>query len=341
MLVRTAHRLERCVGRGANLSKGFATTSSEEKKFRPVGVWGACFDQGQPHPGVGAAPQLLREAGLLETLRGLGSRVQDHGDIARHRTGGEGSVRHRMKEAGEYAREVHDRVRSILERGELCVTLGGDHSIGTGTVAGHLAVEREAVVVWVDAHADINTVDTSSTGNVHGMPLSFNLPQLQDSVPQEISAWLVPRLSPNRLVYIGLRDVDSLEQKIIDDLQITAFNIQDVDNFGIVSTVERALRAVDPEGVRPIHLSFDIDVLDPSEAPATGTRVRYGLSLKEGVTLAEMVHRTGRLQALDMVEVNPALAKSKEEVSLTVTAAKNIILAALGHRPPQPLTFFA
>ena len=149
-------------------------------------------------------------------------------------------------------------------------------------------------------------------------------------------SWLTPQLSPSQLVYIGLRDVDEKEQEILQSLNIKAFYMQDVDRLGIVKVVEEALGSVDPHGERNIHLSFDIDALDPGDAPATGTPVRGGLTLREGLTLCDLVYQTGRLKAVDMVEVNPSLASSQIEKARTVNAANNILLAALGFRNCPP-----
>jgi len=301
----------------------------------PVGIWGAGFDQGQPHQGVGEAPHAMREAGLVSRLSGLGCSVTDHGDVRVVR--GEDQTRDtRQKEVARFSLIAHNMVKKIVEQGQLAVTLGGDHSIALGTVAGHLACDPSCVVVWVDAHADINTISSSNTGNMHGMPLSFNIKQLQEEFPHPGLSWLTPMLSPSQLVYVGLRDVDEKEQEILENLNIKAFYMQDVDRLGIEKVVKEALDSVDPHGERNIHLSFDIDALDPMDAPATGTPVRGGLTLREGLTLCDLVYRTGRLKAVDMVEVNPSLANSDTEKARTVTAANNILLAALGFRNSPP-----
>jgi len=143
--------------------------------------------------------------------------------------------------------------------------------------------------------------------------------------------WLTPKLDPRRIVYIGLRDVEEAERRILNDLNISAYYMSDVDDKGIKEVVNEALQHVDPEGVRNIHLSFDIDALDPSEATATGTPVRGGLTLREGLQLCDMLQKTGRLQALDMVEVNPQLGNALE-VKTTVESAALLIYSALGLR---------
>jgi len=307
-------------------------TSACKKKLhgtsRPVTMWGACFDQGQPHEGVGDAPQAMRDAGLLERLQSSGCQVTDVGDIRVRRKSGE-TMSYRQRHVAIFNKKVHDRVKKIVENGNVALTLGGDHSIGLGTVAGHLSADPDCIVVWVDAHTDIHTINTSNSGNMHGMPVSFNIKQLQESFPNSELDWLTPSLDPSRLVYIGLRDVEEEEKKILDRLNISAFYMSDVDDHGIVSCVEKALHNLDPLGQRNIHLSFDIDALDPEDASATGTPVRGGLTLHEGITLCQLLHQTSRLRAIDMVEVNPILAKDAIEAKKTVNAANDIILAAL------------
>ena len=144
----------------------------------PVAIWGACFDQGQPHQGVGDAPHAMREAGLVSRLSEEGCSVTDHGDVVVVR-GEDQTPNSRQKEVAKFGEVAYNMVKKMVGQGEIAVTLGGDHSIALGTVAGHLACDPNCVVVWVDAHADINTLSSSESGNMHGMPLSFNIKQLQ------------------------------------------------------------------------------------------------------------------------------------------------------------------
>ena len=164
----------------------------EENKYRkeeavnqlPVAIWGACFDQGQPHEGVGDAPHAMREAGLVTRLSEEGCSVTDHGDVVVVR-GKDQTSNTRQKEVAKFGEVAYNMVKKMVGQGEIAVTLGGDHSIALGTVAGHLACDPNCVVVWVDAHADINTLSSSESGNMHGMPLSFNIQHLQVGERQE------------------------------------------------------------------------------------------------------------------------------------------------------------
>jgi len=315
--------------RGMTMPKTFSTSTLQCSTKRSIGVFGACFDQGQPHAGVGDAPDLIRQAGLLDKLRSRGFQVTDHGNITKTRE--DGKLDKRL--ALGYNKQISQQVESIIKEDTFCLTLGGDHSVGLGTVAGHLSADPEAVVIWVDAHADINTMHSSDSGNVHGMPLSFNIKELNESQNNAVGEdldWLVPNLSPSRLAFIGLRDVDQGEWKYIHKFGIPSFPMQTIDRIGITSAVESALHTIDPLKKRKIHLSFDIDVLDPKEAPATGTRVRGGLTLREALTLCELINETGRLTGMDLVEVNPSLAQNQSEIDTTVEAAVEVILAAMG-----------
>ena len=216
--------------------------------------------------------------------------------------------------------------------GRLVLTLGGDHSIAIGTISGTAAATRERLgrelaVIWVDAHADINTPETSDSGNIHGMPVAF-LTGLARDEPGAPFGWLTPeqRISPAKLVYIGLRDVDRGEKQILREHGIKAFSMHDIDRYGIGRVMDMALGWIGND--TPIHLSFDIDALDPMWAPSTGTAVRGGLTLREGDFIAECVAQTGSLIALDLVEVNPSL--EQQGAAETVRAGVSIVRCALG-----------
>lgn len=267
------------------------------------------------------------------------------------------------------------------------MTLGGDHSIAAGSIAGVLAARPEAGVVWVDAHADINAPGTSPSGNLHGTPLSFLLRLLHASseAPRALAGWewlaRVPPLLPSRLAYIGLRDLDPGEKAAIVSLGLRAFTMADVDRLGIGRVVEAALEhlagtadaaagsslggeaaaeegarggvteAPHPHpyhhptpalagGLRPLHLSFDIDAVDPALAPATGTPVPGGLTLREAHYIAETVAGTGLLGSMDLVEINPRLPLGGGEpgggtagaaaAAATVQLGLGLVASALG-----------
>ena len=227
---------------------------------------------------------------------------------------------------------LSNQVYEHAREGRFVLTLGGDHSIAIGTISGTAKAMRERLgreigVIWVDAHADINTPETSDSGNIHGMPLAF-LTGLVSDKPDAPFGWLQAehKLSPIKLVYIGLRDVDRGEKKILRDNSIKAFSMHDIDRHGIGKVMDMALGWIGHD--TPIHLSFDVDALDPMWAPSTGTPVRGGLTLREGDFIAECVHETGSLVALDLVEVNPSL--ESQGAAETVRAGVSIVRCALG-----------
>lgn len=226
---------------------------------------------------------------------------------------------------------LSEQVQKILKDDRCVLTLGGDHSVSVGTIDGHVQAMEDIAVLWIDAHADLNTNKTSESGNVHGMPVALLTTELSDYWPHLPGMdWQKPMLSIRNVAYIGLRSVDRYERLVIEKFGIPAFGMEDVERFGIHNTISMALDKIDPYGVKSLHVSFDIDSLDPLEAPSTGTAVRGGLSLREAIHIMEEIHRTRRLNAIDLVEVNPHIGDQRD-VKLTVEAAIFIIQAALGY----------
>lgn len=299
-------------------------------------IIGAATSLGQPRSGVEHGPAAIRKAGLVKEAERLGYRVEDCGDLdVNTPIEGDGyrgdgkSKTNRPRSVGQACRRINEACRDGRKLNQFVLTLGGDHSLAMGTISAALAADPETCVIWVDAHGDINTPDSTESGNIHGMPVAF-LADL-DSVRETPGFdWLeYGCLKPERIAFVGLRDVDPDEQLVLKKAGIRAFSMHDVDKYGIARVMEMALQAVDPEGKRPLHLSFDIDGLDPIHAPSTGTMVTGGLSLREGRYIAEAMAETGRLRSMDLVEVNPSLRP--EGLDTTVQSALIIIKAALGH----------
>ncbi|KAG6331153.1 hypothetical protein ID866_7934 [Astraeus odoratus] len=303
-------------------------------KFLPnpktIAIVGCPFSGGQPKLGVDKGPIHLVEAGLIPQLEELGWQVQfdGHHQFEEISTASDlpiGKLKN-PRLVSRVCESVAKAVGEHVRNGQLAVTLGGDHSLAMGTISGTLDSYPDACVVWVDAHADINTTETTGSGNIHGMPLSFLL-GLGERIPE--FSWIKPLLRPERLVYIGLRDLDIGEKRILKENKIKAFSMHEVDKYGIGRVVEMALDHVNPNRDLPIHLSFDVDALDPSVAPSTGTPVRGGLTFREGHYICEAIHETGLLVALDLMEVNPSLA-DPESVRQTVTVGCSLVRSALG-----------
>lgn len=306
-----------------------------------LGVVAVGFSGGQCKPGVDAAPSALIESGLLTQLRDeLNYNLHGHDTVHSYRdlVPKEDPPFRNMKNpkaVSSVTERLCDQVYEHAKEGRMVLTLGGDHSIAIGTIAGTAKAVRERLgreiaVIWVDAHSDINTPETSGSGNIHGMPVSFVTGLAKEEKP-EYFGWLKSEhmLNVKKLVYIGLRDVDIGEKKILRENGIKAFSMFDIDRHGIGRVVEMALAHIGAD--TPIHLSFDVDALDPMWAPSTGTPVRGGLTLREGDYICESVHLTGSLVAMDLVEVNPSLAPEIElGAHETVRAGCSLVRCALG-----------
>ena len=290
---------------------------------------------GQPYCGTDVGPSLLRQAGLLQKLSALSWRVQDLGDLDFHSTttvppgrseNSKGNAKNRHQ-VGAGTHKLAVAVEDTLRQGQFPLILGGDHSVGIGSLAGILRVRPETGVLWIDAHADLHTPATSESGNMHGMPVGMNMEGLLTD-PVEGFEWLAdyPKLKPNQLVYVGLRDVDVAERKLIHSLGIHAYTMTEVDRYGIGQVMEMALQHL---AGRPLHLSYDIDAVDPVLAPATGTAVRGGLTFREAHFVAEAAAATGDLASAEVVELNPTLA-NEAGADDTVELGLQIITSLMG-----------
>ncbi|KAI0273458.1 arginase [Gloeopeniophorella convolvens] len=308
---------------------------------RTVSIVGCPFSGGQHRLGVDKGPIHLVNAGLIDQLKELEWVVEFDGHHQFEEISAENdppigkllNPRLVSKVTEAVAQAVGDHAR----KGSLPLTLGGDHSLAMGTIAGTLSRYPDACVIWIDAHADINTPLTTDSGNIHGMPLAF-LTSLAGSSSLGATtndnstpfAWLDSvHLPPSRLAYIGLRDIDRGEKAILREHNIAAFSMHEVDRYGIGQVVEMALDRVNPDRSKPIHLSFDVDALDPSVAPSTGTPVRGGLTFREGHYICERLFETGLLVAFDLMEVNPSL-KEESDAQQTVAVGCSLVRAALG-----------
>ncbi|KAI9686299.1 MAG: Arginase, catabolizes arginine to ornithine and urea [Bogoriella megaspora] len=313
-----------------------------QPKFLPssndIGLIAVGFSGGQCKPGVDAAPMALIESGLVEQIQNdlkynvtYDNKVHVYNELMPESDPDYRNMKNPLS-VSAVTRALSDKVYEHASKGRFVLTLGGDHSIAIGTISGtaraiRQRLGREMAVIWVDAHADINTPETSDSGNIHGMPVAF-LTRLAKEQREDIFGWIQDdqTISPKKLVYIGLRDVDRGEKQILRENGIKAFSMHDIDRHGIGKVMDMALGWIGSD--TPIHLSFDIDALDPMWAPSTGTAVRGGLTLREGDFIAECVHGTGSLVALDLVEVNPSL--ETQGATETIRAGCSIVRCALG-----------
>jgi arginase len=296
----------------------------------PVRIVGVPLDLGSGRRGVDMGPSAIRIAGLGERLTAMGRGVSDAGDIATPIP----ETREQRDPAKKFIREIarvcqrlYAHVLQAHHDGQLPIVLGGDHSLAAGSVgaSADFAAERGGTIglIWVDAHGDMNTPATSTTGNVHGMPLAA----LLGSEPAELAAigCGAPKVRPETTVLIGVRNLDDLEKQRIRDSRIHVFTMKDIDRDGIAAVMARAiaLASADTMGV---HVSFDLDVCDPSIAPGVGTPVKGGLDYREAHMVMEMIADSERLMGLDLVEVNPILDTRNQ----TAVLATELALSAMG-----------
>ena len=278
---------------------------------RPVHIIGVSLDLGGNRRGVDMGPSAFRIAGLGERLTALGIPVVDAGDlvapIPEVKAFGDPTKKY-IREIARVCERLYKTSLAVLEKGGIPLVLGGDHSLGAGSVAAtadYLRRENKALgLIWVDAHGDMNTPGTSSSGNVHGMPLAA----LLGPEPAELAriGGFSPKVLPAHTVLIGVRNLDEREKVAVRDSHVNVFTMKDIDRQGIASVVEQAVRLAG-NGTAGIHLSFDLDVCDPGIAPGVGTPVKGGLDYREAHMLMEVVADSGLLTSLDLVEVNPTL----------------------------------
>ncbi|XP_049756847.1 arginase-1 isoform X1 [Elephas maximus indicus] len=310
-------------------------------KSKSIGIIGAPFSKGQPLGGVEEGPTVLRKAGLLEKLKEQVTKhilileydVKDYGDLIFADVPSDSPFQtvKNPRSVGKANEQLASVVAEVKKNGRTSLVLGGDHSLAIGSIFGHAKVHPDLCVIWVDAHTDINTPLTTPSGNLHGQPVSFLLKELKSQIPDVPGlSWVTPCISAKDIVYIGLRDVDPGEHYILKTLGIKYFSMSEVDKLGIGKVMEETLSYLLGRKKRPIHLSFDVDGLDPFFTPATGTPVPGGLSYREGLHITEEIYKTGLLSGLDIMEVNPSLGKTPEEVTRTVNTAVAITLACFG-----------
>jgi arginase len=291
--------------------------------MREVHIVGVPMDLGAGRRGVDMGPSALRLARLAATLADLGYTVTDLGNVEvavaeAYGRGGAGDPLY----ADVIAAACSSAARALAARpeGAVAIALGGDHSVSMGTVPG-AAAGGELGVLWVDAHADINTPETSPSGNVHGMPVAH---LLGFGDRRFTSLWADrPPLSPRDVVYIGLRSVDPPEREAIASLGMTAYTMSDVDRRGIADVAAEALERL--SHVSRLHVSFDADVLDPSVAPGVGTPVPGGLTYREAHLLMETLAESGRVASLDLVEVNPILDVANRTAATLVELTASLL----------------
>lgn len=300
--------------------------------MRPVHIIGVSLDLGGNRRGVDMGPSAFRIAGISERLAALGVPVVDHGDlvapIPEVKSSGDPHKKY-IREIARVCEKLYKTSLGALEKGALPLVLGGDHSLGAGSVAATAEFVRRGNkplgLIWVDAHADMNTPASSDSGNVHGMPLA----SLLGPEPSELAriGGFTPKVLPEHTVLIGLRNLDEHEKTLVRESRVHVFTMKDIDRAGIASIVEQALTLAGT-GTAGVHVSFDLDVCDPSIAPGVGTPVKGGFDYREAHMVMEMIADSGLMRALDLVEVNPIL----DDRNVTAQLGVELALSALGQK---------
>ncbi|MFA5635863.1 MAG: arginase [Anaerovoracaceae bacterium] len=285
-----------------------------------ISIIGVAIDLGAATPGVSLGPSAIRYAGVKERLEKIGYHVKDEGDITAIKPASpimEGCKLRYLDEVARVNTELCKRVSDAMSEGRFPLVLGGDHSVAIGTIAGVAQHKKNLGVIWFDAHGDINTEETSPSGNVHGMPAAVCLGFGHERLTSIGGSF--KKLQPDKLVYIGCRDLDGGERRVMKELGITVFTMHEIDRYGIIEVVERALK-IAGENTDGIHVSFDVDSLDPAIIQGTGTRVPGGLTYREGNVALELIALSEKLVSAEFVEVNPLIdnnnATAKSAIAL-------------------------
>jgi arginase len=307
-------------------------TTSSTIAGRKIRVIGVPLDLGQSRRGVDMGPSAVRVAGLEARLEALGHVVEDGGNVAvaipEQKKEGHANAKY-LKEITATCTKLAELVLKTLEAGMVPVCLGGDHSMGAGTVAGvaefHRRQNQKVGLIWIDAHTDLNTPDSSPSGNVHGMPLAA----IMGLGPPELANIFnfAPKVQPQNCVLVGVRDIDAVEKENVRRAGIGVFTMRDIDERGMRTVMEEALRMAG-RGTAGYHISLDMDWIDPEDAPGVGTPVRGGATYREAHLAMEIIADHGRMVSFEIVEVNPVI----DEHNRTADLAVELALSAFGKK---------
>src|SRR5215471_5968471 len=299
---------------------------------KSVSILGVPLSYGQSKGGVHLGPAAIRVAGLAQRITSLGYEVNDRGDLPVQRSHSLPGFEEKLK----YLNEIYDacnllatETEQIADSGDLPVTIGGDHSIAIGSLSGVVKSFRKRDqrlgLVYLDAHADMNTPDTTPSGNIHGMPLAVLLGY---GAPELVNVGgFSPKFDPKLCAHVGARDLDPGERQLIRKLGLRFFTMREIDERGLATCMDEAL-AIAGQGSGGYAVTFDVDVLDPGDAPGSGTLVRGGLSYREAHLAMEKISEAGDMRSLEVVEINTALDVNNRTAELGV----ELILSALGKR---------
>jgi arginase len=275
-----------------------------------IALLGAAISKGQPLKGVECGPDILRQNGLIEVIKKFNGCLSDYGNFSE-------------ESDGCTYEALYLRALECFQGKDLSVLVGGDHSVAFSSISAMLKFYPDMGVIWVDAHGDINTPMSSPSGNLHGMPLA-SLLGLEPKMP-----WMKNFLNPKKLVYVGVRDLDPGEEDLIKDLGIKTFDIDDVYELGMTRVYSEALNHIDPKKETPIHISFDLDAVDPGLTSATGLPVPHGLNETHLKELEEGICQTNHLVSLEVVELNHLQAKSQIDLDRAINICLGVVKSAV------------
>lgn len=284
-----------------------------------LSIIGVPMDLGQTRRGVDMGPSAIRYAGVIERLERLGYDIEDLGDIEisqppRKKVNTEDNMKN-LQEVSVANNKLALQVDKVISNERFPLVFGGDHSIAVGTLAGVAKHYKNLGVIWYDAHGDLNTSDTSPSGNIHGMPLAASLGIGHDSLTNVLE--YSPKVKPENLVMIGIRSLDDGEKELIKELGIKTFTMHEVDRMGMTAVMEESINYL-KDRTDGVHLSLDLDGLDPSDAPGVGTPVIGGLSYRESHLAMEMLAESDIITSAEFVEVNPILDEKNKTASVAV-----------------------
>lgn len=287
--------------------------------LRDVTIIGVPCDYGQQRRGVDMGPSAIRYAGVEERLEALGIHVRDEGDIRIQEM-----VTHakqqtnllNLQETIEVSTALGEKVSAVVDKGQLPLVLGGDHSIAIGTLAGLSRHYTNLGVIWFDAHADLNTPGTTPSGNIHGMPLAVSLGLGHEALVSILSN--KAKVKKENIIIIGARSVDEGERRLIKELGIKVYSMHEIDRLGMAFVMEEALRYLEEREVDGLHLSLDLDALDPLYTPGVGTPVAGGITYRESHLAMEMIQESQLLTSVEFVEVNPILDERNKTADVAV-----------------------
>lgn len=296
--------------------------------MKKLSIIGMPMDLGQMRRGVDMGPSAIRYAGINERLKTLFDQIHDQGDIAIGRpevvVDKESNLRN-LDLVAEKSTLLAEKVDEVIQDGSFPLVLGGDHSIAIGTLAGVSKHYKNLGVIWYDAHGDLNTAETSPSGNIHGMPLAVSIgighPKLTDI------GGFAPKIKPENIVIIGARSLDDGEKELIKEKGIKVYTMHEIDRLGMTTVIEETISYL-KDKTDGVHLSLDLDGLDPNDAPGVGTPVIGGISYRESHLAMELLEEAKIITSAEFVEVNPIL----DEKNKTATIAVGLMASLFGEK---------